>query len=133
MIIAAYTAVAAVAPPTPCRKCDIDVAIAPRAEMSASRRQSEGGSEFESAVGGPGMGSSVGKPEAAMKLSTPNILSGRVVAVTKGSTTAHVKIELAPGLMMTSSITNEAVDDLGLKVGHSVSAVVKPSDVVIGK
>jgi molybdopterin-binding protein len=68
-----------------------------------------------------------------MKLSARNVLPGRVVAVTKGSTTAHVKIELSPGLIVTSSITNEAVDDLGLKVGDSVSAVVKSSDVMIGK
>jgi molybdopterin-binding protein len=71
--------------------------------------------------------------EAAMKLSARNILPGRVVAVTKGSTTAHVKIELVPGLMVTASITNEAVDDLALKVGDSVSAVIKSSDVMIGK
>jgi molybdopterin-binding protein len=68
-----------------------------------------------------------------MKLSTSNILPGRIVAITKGSTTAHVKIELAPGLMVTSSVTNEAVDDLGLKAGDSVSAVIKPSDIMIGK
>jgi molybdopterin-binding protein len=68
-----------------------------------------------------------------MKLSARNILPGKVVAVTKGTTTALVKIELAPGLVMTSSITNESVDDLGLKVGDSVSAVIKSSDVMIGK
>jgi molybdopterin-binding protein len=71
--------------------------------------------------------------EAALKLSARNILPGRVVAVTKGLTTAHVKIEVTPGLMVTSSITNEAVDDLALKVGDSVSAVIKSSDVMIGK
>ncbi len=68
-----------------------------------------------------------------MKLSARNVLPGRVVAVTKGSTTAHVRVELAPGLIMTSSITNESVDDLGLKVGDAVSAVIKSSDVMIGK
>jgi molybdopterin-binding protein len=68
-----------------------------------------------------------------MKLSARNVVPGRVVAVTQGATTAHVKIEIAPGLMLTSSITNEAVDDLGLKVGDSVSVVVKSSDVMIGK
>jgi molybdopterin-binding protein len=68
-----------------------------------------------------------------MKLSARNSLPGKVVAVTKGSTTAHVKVELAPGLTVTSSITNEAVDDLALKVGDSVSAVIKSSDVMIGK
>jgi len=68
-----------------------------------------------------------------MKLSARNILPGKVVAVTKGSTTAHVKVELGSGLTVTSSITNEAVDELALKVGDSVSAVIKSSDVMIGK
>lgn len=68
-----------------------------------------------------------------MKLSARNVLPGRIVSVTKGSTTAHIKVELAPGLTMTSSITNEAVEDLGLKVGDAVSAVIKSSDVMIGK
>jgi molybdopterin-binding protein len=71
--------------------------------------------------------------DGLMKLSARNVLPGRIVSVTKGSTTAHIKIELAPGLAVTSSITNEAVDDLGLKVGDSVSAVIKSSDVMIGK
>jgi len=68
-----------------------------------------------------------------MKLSARNILPGKVVAVTKGTTTAHVKVELASGLTVFSSITNEAVDELALKVGDSVSAVIKSSDVMIGK
>jgi molybdopterin-binding protein len=68
-----------------------------------------------------------------MKLSARNILPGKVVAVTKGSTTAHVKLELASGLTIMSAITNEAVDDLAIKVGDTVSAIVKSSDVMIGK
>jgi molybdopterin-binding protein len=68
-----------------------------------------------------------------MKLSARNMLPGKVVAVTKGATTAHVKVELASGLTILSSITNEAVDDLGLKIGDTVSAVIKSSDVMIGK
>lgn len=68
-----------------------------------------------------------------MKLSARNVLSGRVVDVHKGATTANVKVELVPGLVMTSSITNEAVDELALKVGDSVSAIIKSSDVMIGK
>lgn len=39
----------------------------------------------------------------------------------------------ASGVIVTSSITNEAVDDLGLKVGDKVTAVIKASDVMIGK
>jgi molybdopterin-binding protein len=68
-----------------------------------------------------------------MKLSARNVVQGKVVAVTKGATTAHVKIELAPELTLTSSITNESVDDLALKVGDGVSVIIKSSDVIIGK
>lgn len=68
-----------------------------------------------------------------MKLSARNVLPGRVISVNKGATTSHVKIELAPGLVVTSSITNEAVEDLALKAGDSVSAIVKSSDVIVGK
>jgi molybdopterin-binding protein len=68
-----------------------------------------------------------------MKLSARNLLPGKVVAIAKGATTAHVKVELASGLTVMSSITNEAVDDLALKIGDSVSPVIKSSDVMIGK
>jgi molybdopterin-binding protein len=68
-----------------------------------------------------------------MKLSARNIAEGKVVAVTQGATTAHVKIELAPTFTITSSITNESIDDLSLKVGDSVSVIIKSSDVIIGK
>jgi molybdopterin-binding protein len=68
-----------------------------------------------------------------MKLSARNILKGKVTAVQKGQTTAHVKIELASGVSVTASITNEAVDDLALKVGDEASAVVKASDVMVAK
>jgi molybdopterin-binding protein len=68
-----------------------------------------------------------------MKISARNVLPGRVVTVTKGATTAHVKVELSDGLMVTSSITNEAIDDLAIKVGDSVFVVIKSSDVMIGK
>ncbi len=68
-----------------------------------------------------------------MKLSARNVLPGRIIAVTKGATTAHIQFELVPRLTMFSSITNEAVDDLDLKVGDSAWAVIKSSDVMIGK
>ena len=66
-----------------------------------------------------------------MKISARNILHGRVVAVNKGATTAHVRLELAGGAIVTASITNEAVDELGLAVGGQASAVIKSSDVMI--
>ncbi len=66
-----------------------------------------------------------------MKISARNILHGRVVALTKGATTAPRREELARGAVGTASITNEAVDELGLAVGQEASAVIKSSDVMI--
>jgi molybdopterin-binding protein len=68
-----------------------------------------------------------------MKLSARNQLQGKVVAVTKGQTTAHVRIDIGGGVIVTSSITNEAVDDLALAVGDTAYAVVKASDVMVAK
>ncbi|MDX2102978.1 MAG: transporter [Alphaproteobacteria bacterium] len=67
-----------------------------------------------------------------MKLSARNVMAGTVVAITKGTTTAHVKIEVGPGFVITASITNESVDALGLAIGKSATAIVKSSDVIVG-
>ncbi|WP_201829229.1 TOBE domain-containing protein [Microvirga zambiensis] len=66
-----------------------------------------------------------------MKLSARNVIRGKVIEVTKGQTTAHVRLEIANGTIVTASITNEAVDELALKVGQNAYAVVKASDVMI--
>jgi molybdopterin-binding protein len=66
-----------------------------------------------------------------MKLSARNVLKGKIVEVKKGKTTAHVRIQIASGTVVTSSITNEAVDELKLKKGMTAYAVVKASDVMI--
>jgi molybdopterin-binding protein len=68
-----------------------------------------------------------------MKLSARNVIKGRVIKVTRGATTAHVKIDVGGGTVMTASITNEAVDELGLKEGDAAYAVVKASDVMVAK
>jgi len=66
-----------------------------------------------------------------MKISARNQIKGKVLEVKKGATTAHVRVEIAPGQVITASITNEAVDELGLRTGQSAIAVVKASDVMI--
>ncbi len=68
-----------------------------------------------------------------MRLSARNIIKGKVLEVTRGATTAHVKIDIGGGTVITSSITNEAVDALDLKVGEAAYAVIKASDVMVGK
>jgi molybdopterin-binding protein len=67
-----------------------------------------------------------------MKLSARNQIKGKIVEVRKGQTTAHVRVDVGHGIMITSSITNEAVDELGLKVGDNAIAIIKASDVMIG-
>ena len=66
-----------------------------------------------------------------MRISARNQIKGKVVEVKKGATTSHVRVEIAGGQVITASITNEAVDDLGLKAGAAVTAVIKASDVMI--
>ena len=66
-----------------------------------------------------------------MKLSARNQLKGKVVEVTKGATTSHVRVDIGGGQIVTSSITNEAVDELGIKAKGHVTVVVKASDVMI--
>ena len=65
-----------------------------------------------------------------MKLSTRNILKGKIVEVVRGQMTAHVRIDIG-GSVITSSITSEAADELGLKPGMAASAVIKASDVMV--
>ncbi|MDC7787409.1 TOBE domain-containing protein [Rhodoplanes sp. TEM] len=66
-----------------------------------------------------------------MKISARNVIEGKVVEVHKGATTAHVRLDIG-GSVITASITNEAVDELGLAVGGKAFAVIKASDVMVG-
>ena len=67
-----------------------------------------------------------------MRISARNRLKGRVVGIDRGATTAHVRIDVN-GTVVTSAITNQAVDELQLKVGDEAYAVAKASDVKVGK
>ena len=67
-----------------------------------------------------------------MKLSARNQLTGTIVEITEGATNGIVKIEVAPGLIVSSSITNAAIEELGLKVGETAYAVIKASNVMVG-
>jgi molybdopterin-binding protein len=68
-----------------------------------------------------------------MKLSARNQIKGRVVSVQRGATTGHVRIDIGNGVVVTSSITNEAIDELTIQTGDEVIAVVKASDVMVAK
>jgi molybdopterin-binding protein len=68
-----------------------------------------------------------------VKLSARNQIKGTVISVQKGQTTGHVRIDIGHGIVVTASITNEAIDDLELKVGDDAMAVIKASDVMVAK
>lgn len=67
-----------------------------------------------------------------MRLSARNQLPGTVVAVEQGAVNGVVKIEVAPGVVITSSITNASIEELGLVVGAKASAVIEASSVMVG-
>ena len=59
-----------------------------------------------------------------MKLSARNQFAGKVVEITEGATNGIVKIEIAPEVVISASITNESIKELGLKVGETAYAAV---------
>jgi molybdopterin-binding protein len=66
-----------------------------------------------------------------VKISARNQLDGTVESVDHGAVTSTVKIRLDGGAVVTSSITKEAAEDLGLAPGSTVVAVIKSSDVIV--
>jgi molybdate transport system regulatory protein len=66
-----------------------------------------------------------------MRLSARNQLAGTVAAVEVGTVMTVVKVDLAGGQQITSSVTKEAVDELGIKVGSPVTVVVKSTEVML--
>ncbi len=68
-----------------------------------------------------------------LKLSARNRFKGKVVAVEKGVITAKVKVEVKLPVTVTAVITKDAVDELDIKVGDEVEAIVKSTEVMIAK
>jgi molybdopterin-binding protein len=68
-----------------------------------------------------------------MKLSARNVLRGQVVRVVRGTTTGHVKLDIGGGVIVTASVTMEAIRGLRLRKGDRALAIIKASDVIVGK
>jgi molybdopterin-binding protein len=68
-----------------------------------------------------------------MKLSARNQLQGVISEVRKGAVTTIVKIEVKHPAIISASITNEAAEELALKVGEQAVAIIKASEVIVGK
>ena len=67
-----------------------------------------------------------------MRISARNQLPGTVVSIENGAVNGVVKIEVAPGVIITSSITTAAIEELELAEGKKAVAVVKASSVMVG-
>ena len=68
-----------------------------------------------------------------MKLSARNQLKGKVVSVEKGAVMANIKIEVEDPSVITAVITKESAENLDLKDGDEVCALIKSTEVIIGK
>ncbi|MEG8038657.1 TOBE domain-containing protein [Sphingomonas sp. LR60] len=68
-----------------------------------------------------------------MKISARNQIAGTIVAITPGAVNGSIKVDIGGGNIVTASITEEAIADLGLATGETVTVIIKASDVMIGK
>jgi molybdate transport system regulatory protein len=68
-----------------------------------------------------------------MKISARNVLAGKIQSITRGVVNAEVTLMLQGGETVTAIITNGSVDSLELKEGRPAYAVIKASEVMIGK
>ncbi len=68
-----------------------------------------------------------------MTISARNRIEGVVKAVEKGEVASTVKIEVTKPVTITTMITKEAVEELGLKEGDKVEAVIKATEVLVSK
>jgi molybdopterin-binding protein len=68
-----------------------------------------------------------------MKLSARNVFKGKVLDIEVGPVAAKVRVDIGGGNVVTSTITSDAVDDLGITVGDDISVVIKSSSVMLGK
>lgn len=69
--------------------------------------------------------------EKITTISARNQFVGKVASVKKGAVNGHVSIALSDGSSITASITNEAIEDLGLAEGSDAVAIVKATDVLV--
>jgi len=68
-----------------------------------------------------------------MRVSARNQIAGTITQINPGAVNGTVKVDIGHGQSMMASITEEAIAELGLKIGDTVTAIVKASDVMIGK
>ena len=70
--------------------------------------------------------------EPLKNIAARNQLPGTITSIKKGAVNGHVVLELADGNKITGSITNEAIEQLGLAEGGKALAIIKSTDVIVG-
>ncbi len=68
-----------------------------------------------------------------MQISGRNQLRARVTRINLGDVMAEVIMELDGGQALVAAITRSSVESLGLAVGHPVYAVIKATEIMVGK
>ena len=68
-----------------------------------------------------------------MELSARNQLAGRITAITSGAVMAEVTIDIGNGQTLVAAITRSSVERMGLAEGDAVVAIVKATEVMVGK
>ncbi len=68
-----------------------------------------------------------------MKLSARNTLKGKIIEIIPGVVTAKVKLDLGNDNIINAIISVDSIEELELKVGDEAFAVVKSTEVMIGK
>ena len=68
-----------------------------------------------------------------MELSARNQLAGRITAITSGAVMADVTIDIGNGQTLVAAITRSSVERMGLAEGDAVVAIVKATEVMVGK
>ena len=67
-----------------------------------------------------------------MKLSARNQLKGKIINIQKGAVNSIITLDIGGGNIITSTISCNAVDELGLEIGSDAYAVIKATYVMIG-
>lgn len=108
--------------------------------LTAFARAAERGVRFEGAGGDPTrflaevLGAAYREPELDLgALSATNRFAGRVVQLARGDVMSKVVIEVEGGLRIGSVITTDSVDRLGLAVGVGAVAIIKATEVLVGR
>jgi molybdopterin-binding protein len=77
--------------------------------------------------------SNAGWRDSPWRSADTNVLPGRVVELVKGTAAAEVRVDIGGGHVLTATITVDSAEELGLRVGDAVSAIVMSTEVILAK